>query len=404
MLKCRSCLSENLVSIIPLGCLPLANALVTTPTELSGTTHNLEVMLCNDCGLAQLKDLIDPKNLFSDYVYFSSNSESMLTSVACLVDRIVPTLNADSLVIEIASNDGYLLKNYVNKNVKVLGIDPAENIAKVANKNGVPTLCAFFGEDLATELTQQNKKADVIHANNVMAHIPDINGFVKGLKILLKKNGTAIIEVPHFLELVKKLEFDTIYHEHVYYFSVYALHPIFSRYGLEIYDIERISLHGGSLRLFVSHIGFKEINPIINEIIAEELFNGLNQRQTYIKFMNKVEQLQKSLKEKLNDLKSQGASIAAYGASAKGTTLLNYFGIANNLIDFVVDRSPVKQGMYTPGTSLEISCPSNLVKKNITHALLLSWNFKDEIMQQQKEFLNGGGKFIVPLPEVKILP
>ncbi len=404
MLKCRSCSSEHLSSIIPLGRLPLANALIKVNKEKLEQTYNLEVMLCTDCGLAQLKDLIDPKDLFSEYIYFSSNSEEMLTSVAELVNRIIPTFEKDAFVIEIASNDGYLLKNYINKGIKVLGIDPAENIAKVANSNNVPTRCAFFGEQLAKELVMLDQKADIIHANNVMAHVPDLNGFVKGLKILLKESGVAIIEVPHFLELVNRFEFDTIYHEHVYYFSVMALKPLFKRYDLEIYNIEKIPIHGGSLRLFINHSGKKNIDPIVEEIIQDEISYGLKNRKIYDQFMKKLEQLKDSLNNKLHNLKSQGAIIAAYGASAKGTTLLNYFRIGKELIDFVVDRSLVKQGLYTPGTQLEILCPSQLVERNITHALLLTWNFAKEIIKQQQDFIGKGGKFILPLPEVKVMP
>jgi SAM-dependent methyltransferase len=405
MLKCRSCNSENISSIIPLGNLPLANALVTvSKKDESKQTYNLEVMLCKDCGLAQLKDLVDPKELFSEYIYFSSNSETMLTSVAELVNRVIPTLQKDAFVIEIASNDGYLLKNYVNKGIKVLGIDPAENIAKIANVNSVPTRCAFFCEQLAEKLAMSNQKADIIHANNVMAHVPDINGFVKGLKVLLKESGSAIIEVPHFLELVNKLEFDTIYHEHIYYFLVMALRPLFKRHGLEIYNIEKIPLHGGSLRLFISHNRNKNIDPVVEAIVKEEISQGLKNQEIYNKFMKKLEQLKNGLKSKLHNLKSDNAVIAAYGASAKGTTLLNYFGIGKELIDFVVDRSQVKQGLYTPGTQLEILCPLQLIERNISHALLLTWNFAEEIFKQQKDFIARGGKFVLPLPEVKVMP
>ena len=404
MLKCRSCCVSNLMSIIPLGEHPLANALLSNPSQTTEQRYNLEVMLCENCGLAQLKDLIDPKDLFSKYVYFSSNSEAMLDSVATLTRKIIPMLSKDALVIEIASNDGYLLKNYVNNGINVLGIDPASNIAKVANLNGIPTLCAFFGAELAVELATQGKKADIIHANNVMAHVPDLNGFIKGLKILLNDNGTAIIEVPYFLELVKKLEFDTIYHEHVYYFTVQALKPAFERYNLEIYNVEQITMHGGSLRLFIGHVGQQPVQPIVAKLIEKEQVNGLINLRTFIEFMKNINQLKNNLKNTLKTLKSKGQSIAAYGASAKGTTLLNYFDIEGNTIDFVVDRSPVKQGLFTPGTMLEILCPSHLIKKNISHALLLTWNFAEEIMKQQKEFLDKGGKFIIPLPEVRILP
>ena len=403
MFKCRSCNSENVKSIIPLGKLPLANALLPSAGALNEPRHNLEVMLCGDCGLAQLRDEIDPAELFSDYVYFSSNSETMLKSAADLVEHLVPSLSENAFVIEIASNDGYLLKNYIKHNINALGIDPAQNIAKVANENGIPTLCDFFGESLALNLALEGKQADIIHANNVMAHVPDINGFIKGVKHLLKPNGRAIIEVPYFLDLFEKLEFDTIYHEHVYYFSVKPLQIAFARHGLELFNIEKIAMHGGTLRLYVAHKDAYKLQPIVSEMIDQEESLGLYEAGSFNEFMNKLATLKENLTALLSKLRKDSSRIAAYGASAKGTTLLNYFDITKDTIDFVVDRSVVKQGLYTPGTYLEIKTPQALVESEITHALLLSWNFAEEIMAQQKDFIAGGGKFIIPLPNVKII-
>lgn len=403
MLKCRCCDAEELVSIIPLGELPLANALLDSSKEVS-KKYNLEVMLCTKCGLAQLRDLIDPSELFSEYVYFSSNSDTMLSSVGKLVDQIVPNLSKDALAVEIASNDGYLLKNYIKHGIKVLGVDPAANIAKVANGRGVNTLCDFFSEALAKKLHLSGTQADVIHANNVMAHVPDINGFIKGLKILLKPHGQIIIEVPHFLDLVEKLEFDTIYHEHVYYFSLRPLKLAFEKHGLEVFDLEKINLHGGSLRLYVGHVSEHKVNKEwIDNIITKEEKVGLYDASTFKLFMTKLDALKQELKEMLTQLKSQRAKIAAYGASAKGTTLLNYFEIGNESIDFVVDRSSAKHNKFTPGTNLAIYEPKALVDNRMNYALLLSWNFANEIVEQQSEFISKGGKFILPLPIVKIM-
>jgi 2-polyprenyl-3-methyl-5-hydroxy-6-metoxy-1,4-benzoquinol methylase len=399
MMICRSCESNDIQSIIPLGKLPLANGLLDQKQDHE-PYHNLEVMLCNNCGLAQLKDLIDPKDLFSEYVYFSSNSEGMLNSVAALVERIQPTLLPKALVVEIASNDGYLLKNY--KGVDVFGIDPAANIAKAANESGVPTLCDFFSEQLATTLVSQGKQADIIHANNVMAHVPNINGFVKGIKLLLKKTGQAIIEVPHFLDLFTKLEFDTIYHEHVYYFGLKPLMTLFQRHDLEIFNVEKLSIHGGTLRLFVGHNGQHDISDDIEKILYQEELLQLYNSASYQKFMKQLQKLKENLITLLQSVKSQGKQIAAYGASAKGTTLLNYFGIGTDFLNFVVDRSAAKRGKLTPGTQLEILAPPAMLEAD--YAILLAWNFADEIIQQQENFINMGGKFIVPLPEVKILP
>ena len=401
MFSCRSC-GANCQSIIPLGLLPLANALLPSIENIKEQRCNLEVMLCDNCGLAQLRDLIDPKDLFVDYVYFSSNSDTMLKSVAELVDKIIPNLPESAFIVEIASNDGYLLKNYVKAGVSVLGIDPAQNIAKIANENGISTLCDFFGEELATRLANEGQKADVIHANNVMAHVPDINGFIGGIKTLLKLTGYAIIEVPYFLDLVQKLEFDTIYHEHVFYFTVKALTLAFERHGLEIYDIEKIAMHGGTLRLFVGHAGFFEVKPVVEFMIMQENDFGLCRVDTYDTFMDGLEKLKKQLHQTLADIKAKKLKIAAYGASAKGTTLLNYFGIGSEYLDFVVDKSPVKQGLYTPGTHLKIYAPQALQEEGVDYAFLLTWNFAEEIISQQENFTKGGGRFIIPFPEVRI--
>jgi SAM-dependent methyltransferase len=403
MLKCRSCSSEALSSIIPLGRLPLANALMSDSSEQPGSTYNLEVMLCGECGLAQLKDLIDPKDLFTDYVYFSSNSETMLQSAADLVDKIIPAIDTDALVIEIASNDGYLLRNYVEKGISVLGIEPAQNIAKVANERGINTLCEFFCEYLAEQLSRDQKKADVIHANNVMAHVPDINGFVKGVQGLLKDHGQAIIEAPYFVDLVENLEFDTIYHEHVYYFAVTPLKRVFDSHGLEIFDIEKLSIHGGSLRLFIGHAGKHVISKRVQDFLDKESEIDLFNPSRYLAFMERLHRLKEDLRATLDQIKNEGKSIVAYGASAKGTTLLNFFGIGKDTIKFVVDRSPVKQGLFTPGTHLEIKDADTLKQESPDYTLLLTWNFVDEILAQQSEYRAMGGKFIIPLPEVKIV-
>lgn len=399
-MQCRACLSSRVQSIIPLGQLPLANALIKKK-QVMEHKWNLEVMLCQACGLAQLKDIVDPKSLFSEYVYFSSNSDTMLASAKACVESLAP--KQDDFVVEIASNDGYLLKNYVEKHIRVLGIDPASNIAKYANEQGVPTLCDFFGKTLAEQVANEHGKANIIHANNVFAHVPDIIGFVQGLKILLASGGQCVIEVPYFLSLVNHLEFDTIYHEHVYYFSVKPLRTLFRAHGLEIFNIEEIPIHGGSLRLFIGHTDEHQSQPIVNRMVEHEIEQGLYELKTYQVFMGKLNNLKAKLKSTLSQYKSEGHKLAAYGASAKGTTLLNFTGIGDDLLDFVVDRSPAKQGLYTPGTGLEILTTDELRKQKIDYALLLAWNFSDEILSQQKDFIAQQGKFIIPLPEVKVV-
>lgn len=403
-MHCRLCNHPHLSSIIPLGKMPLANALTKEKNGEQNRLYNLEVLLCDNCSLAQLKETVDPEVLFKDYPYFTSNSQTMLESSRTLALHLAQELSDDSLVMEVASNDGYLIKNYLKEGIKVLGIDPAENIAKVANQEGIPTLCAFFNATLARQLAKEGKMADVIHANNVMAHIPEINDFIQGIKTLLKPGGKGVIEVPYFLDLVEKLEFDTIYHEHVFYFSIKPLKRAFEKWGLELFAIEKIPLHGGSLRLFVGHQGDFPIDPLVSEMEEIEQKKGLHSKKTYQVFMKQVNQLKEDLLSCLNQLKEQGKKIAAYGASAKGTTLLNYFGISSDMIDFVVDKSPHKIGLFTPGTGLLIKDPSEMQKVKADAALLLAWNFAEEILREQKHYIDQGGSFILPLPEVKVIP
>ena len=404
MTTCNLCKSHNLTSIIPLGELVLANQLVKP--EQAGAPEerfNLEVMLCTDCGLAQLKDLVPPEALFSDYVYFSSNSSTMLASVAALANRLIPTLPKDAHVIEIGSNDGYLLKNYVAKNIRVTGIDPARNIAEIANQNGIHTIADFFGPEIAETLAARNDKADIIHANNVFAHIPDIHGVVSGIKTLLKDNGTAIIEAPYLLDLYEHLEFDTIYHEHVYYFAVKPLVTLFHQHGLELVDIEKLPIHGGTIRMFITHKDAKAVAPVVQEMVAHEDRIGLSKAQTFHDWMDKINNMGQDLRNLLQKLKDEGKTVAGYGASAKGTTLLNYFGIDSALMSFIVDKSPAKQGYLAPGTQLPILPPEELINRKADYAVLLAWNFADEIIKEQQAFRDQGGSFILPLPQVKVI-
>ncbi|HEX7556273.1 MAG TPA: class I SAM-dependent methyltransferase, partial [Leptolinea sp.] len=298
--------------------------------------------------------------------------------------------------------DGYLLKHYVEKDVPVLGIEPAENIAKVANEQGIPTLPEFFTNDFAEKLRLKYPNgADVIHANNVLAHVADLNGFVAGMARLLNTNGVGVLEFPYGKILIDNVEFDTIYHEHLCYYTVTALKQLFSRHHLTIQDVELLPIHGGSLRLFVGHK--PEVSKAVEKFLADEEKWGVNNADTYLAVAHKVETLKKNLLILLKDFKRQGKKIAAYGASAKGATLLNYFKINNNLIDYIVDRSTVKQGHYAPGSHLEIFSPEKLLEDKPEYALLLTWNFWEEIVAQQANYRAAGGKFIIPIPEIRII-
>jgi SAM-dependent methyltransferase len=306
-------------------------------------------------------------------------------------------------VMEIASNDGYCLQNFHARGVPCLGVEPAGNIAKVARGKGIETLVEFFGNDLARKLAASNRHADLILGNNVFAHAPDTNDFVAGLRTLLKPAGRIILEFPYAADFVEKREFDTIYHEHVFYFSLTALEPLFQRHGLSIFHVERLPIHGGSLRLFAGVAGAHPRQSSVSALLEEETRKGLSSLSYYQGFAQRVQELKHSLLALLQQLKQQGSSVAAYGASAKGSTLLNFFGLGSDTLDFVADRSTYKQGRLTPGTHVPIVAPGRLLEKRPDYTLLLTWNFADEILHQQKAYRDRGGKFIIPIPEVSIV-
>jgi SAM-dependent methyltransferase len=402
--RCRSCGGANLELILSLGETPLANALLTAEQRSQPEARfPLDLVYCPDCSLVQITETVPPEQLFSHYLYLSSFSDTMLESAKELANRLTDRrrLGPASLVIELASNDGYLLQYYQRRHVPVLGIEPAANVAKVAEDRGVPTLVRFFGEAVGRELRDQGKTADVIHANNVLAHVADLNGFVAGIAVLLKDTGVAVIEVPHVKALVEHLEFDTIYHEHLCYYSLTALRPLFQRHGLTIVDLERLPIHGGSLRFYASRSGTP--CEAVRRLENEETEAGIANFEFYRDFGQKVAGLRERLRSLLRSLKQEGKRLAAYGASAKGSTLLNYFGIDGGTIEFVVDRSTVKQGLYTPGTHLPILPPEALLERRPDYVLLLSWNFAEEILAQQAAYRKQGGRFIVPIPDVKVV-
>ncbi len=406
---CRSCGSEQGRLILDLGLQPLANNLLS-PVDLGREEPKfpLRVALCDACHLLQITDIIPPVQLFSEYLYFSSFSDAMLRHSKEAVDRHLAdfVLGPGSLVVEIASNDGYLLKNFVAAGVPCLGIEPAGNIAQVAVANGVPTLNRFFGVELARELAESGRQADLILGNNVFAHVPDINGFVAGLASLLKPGGRAVLEFPYACDLVEHVEFDTIYHEHVFYFTLTALKPLFERHGLELFHVERLPIHGGSLRLFAGPRGSTPVRDSLRALLAEEQAKGVDTPKYYEDFGTRVRNLREATLAMLRELRAGKHRICAYGASAKGSTLLNFYGLGRDgydCIDFVVDRSTAKQGKLTPGSHLPILPVEELHTRFAKHALLLTWNFADEILKQQQAWRDAGGKFIVPIPEIRVV-
>jgi SAM-dependent methyltransferase len=403
MLNCRSCGASNLQLILSLGRTPLANALLTEDQLAEReSTYPLDLVFCPNCTLVQITETVPSEQLFRDYLYFSSVSDAMLRHAEQLVEHIIGSrqLTERSRVVELASNDGYLLQYYKRRGIPVLGIDPAANVARVAIERGVPTLIEFFSLELARRLRNRGELADVIHANNVLAHVADLKGFVAGIGMLLKEDGVAVIEVPYLKDLIDRCEFDTIYHEHLCYFSLTALDRLLRLHGLNVRDVERIPIHGGSLRVTVGKI--VKSTAAVGQLLAEEAAWGVDKFDTYRDFRARVESLKTSLTSMLAMLKRRGDRIAAYGAAAKGSTLLNYFGIGKQTLDFVVDRSPHKQGRYMPGVHLPIYPPERLLEVMPDHVLLLTWNFADEILEQQKTYRQLGGKFIIPGPEVKV--
>jgi SAM-dependent methyltransferase len=402
---CRSCGSDDLTSILSLGETPLADGLLT-PEQLEEPEPRfpLTVAFCGACALVQLHEIVAPEIVFGeDYPYFSSFSDALLDHSRRNVEAIIASrgLNEDSLAVELASNDGYLLQYFAKEGIPVLGIDPAPGPAAAAEAAGVPTLCEFFSLEVAERLRAEGTTADVIVANNVLAHVADLNGFVAGIATLLTDDGVAVIEHPYLRDLIDHCEFDTIYHEHLCYFSVSALVPLFARHGLFLNDVEHLPIHGGSLRLFVGKRD--EVSDTVRSYLADEDAAGMTRLEYYTDFADRVRGVRSGLVELLSSLREEGKTIAAYGAAAKGATLLNYSDVGLQYLDYVVDRNTHKQGRHMPGVHLPIHDPVRLLEDQPDYVLLLPWNFRDEILAQQQTYIERGGRFIVPIPEPQII-
>jgi SAM-dependent methyltransferase len=405
---CRACGGRLTVTMADLGMQPASNAFLESPGEFSHEKrYPLRAKVCERCKLVQLDYDVAREELFGNYVYFSSYSEDWLAhaNAYCDMARRRFALNSSSLVIELASNDGYLLKNFLKMGVPVLGIDPSDTVAAAAEKIGVPTLVEFFGQKVAGDLAAQGRQADLIIANNVLAHVPDLNDFLAGIALLLRPNGSATIEFPHLLELIEHVEFDTIYHEHFSYFSLYAIEQVFERHGLRIYDVERLSTHGGSLRIFAAHTVRPDLedSALLREMRALESAAGLAELKTYLQFAKRVEACRDSLLAFLAGARREGKRVAAYGAAAKGNTLLNFCGFTPADIAIVADRNPHKQGKFLPGTHIPVVPPEELMRLQPAYVLILPWNLRDEISRQLADIAAWGGRFVTPVPVAKVL-
>lgn len=402
---CRSCGAAGLEVFLALGELPLSDGFLSAEQlARAEPRYPLDVAFCPACALVQILKTVPPEELFAaDYPYFSSFTDALVRHAAANVAARIGErgLGPQSLVVELASNDGYLLQHYKAAGVPVLGIDPAPGPVAAARAKGIETICDFFGLDLARRLTADGRRADVVHANNVLAHVADTNGFVAGIATILKPDGVAVIEAPYVRDLIDHGEFDTIYHEHLCYFSATALVPLLRRHGLSLNRVERLAIHGGSLRLFIEPRA--RVEASVQDLLAEERRLGLDRLDYYAGFAGRVEAIKARLGALLHRLKAEGARLAGYGAAAKGTILLNYVGIGADLLDYVVDRNTHKQGKWVPGVRLPIRDPAEVLASRPDYLLILPWNIKDEIMAQQAEYRRRGGRFIVPIPEPVIL-
>lgn len=407
-MKCRHCSKTLEHNFMDLGFAPPSNAYLTQDKLTKPEVYYpLNIKVCNDCWLVQTEDYAEADELFdADYAYFSSTSKGWLKHAENYADKMIDALelSKESFVIEVASNDGYLLKNFQNKNIPCLGIEPTDSTAKAAEDLGIEVIRQFFGENLGLDLAENDRQADLIAGNNVYAHVPDINDFTRGLKAALKPKGTITLEFPHLMQLIQHNQFDTIYHEHFSYLSLLSVQEIFDKSGLRIFDVEELTTHGGSLRIYGCHNDDERQNTThVEEIIEAEIASGLKSIQTYAEFQQKADKVKDDLLAFLIEQKRLGKTVAAYGAAAKGNTLLNYAGVKPDLLPFVCDAAEAKQGKFMPGSHIPILKPEELEKNRPDFVIILPWNIAKEVIEQNKNIKDAGTKFVTAVPQLEIL-
>lgn len=405
--RCQFCGTALKHTLVDLGMSPLCESFLSSEQlNQMEAFYPLHVRVCDNCLLVQLEAYVSPDHIFTEYAYFSSYADTWLKHCKAYTDSVAErfNLNERSMVVELASNDGYLLQYFVKRNIPVLGVEPATNIAKVAVEKGIPTLNEFFGRECAHKLVQQGKQADLIAANNVLAHVPDLNDFVAGIKLLLKPQGVATGEFQHLPRLMASNQFDTIYHEHFCYHTFTTISKIFAAHGMTLFDVEELPTHGGSLRIYACHQDdiSKSVSERAIELRNREEQNGFTSLERYTNFEEQVRETKRKLLDFLIKVKREGKTVVGYGAPGKGNTLLNYCGIRTDFLDYTVDRNPYKHGKFLPGTHIPIFHPDKIKETKPDYVLILPWNFKDEIMEQMSFIHEWDGKFVVPIPEVRV--
>jgi hypothetical protein len=407
--NCRFCHTPLRVNFVDLGMSPLCESYISADRlNKMEPFYPLHTFVCEKCFLVQLDEYVSPGEIFTEYAYFSSYSDSWVQHAKVYTELVIERfrLSAESKVMEIASNDGYLLQHFVDRNIPVLGIEPAANIAEVAEKKGIPTIVKFFGENVANEIVKEHGHADLMIGNNVLAHVPDLNDFVSGIKVLLSRMGLITMEFPHLYRLMESNQFDTIYHEHFSYFSFITVEKVFLAHGMKIFDVEELITHGGSIRIYACHVENEDrrMSGRAQELREREIRDGFNKLEIYAAFEENVKETKRKLLEFLIEVKREGKAIAAYGTPGKGNTLLNYCGIRQDFIDYTVDRNPYKHSKFTPGTHIPIFPPEKIKETKPDYVLILPWNLKDEIMKQAEYIREWDGQFVIPIPEVAIYP